>query len=125
MNSQSPLTETSRLRQRAQQHIHAEQLSEAQTTLESLLRLDPLDTEACIDLAEVMSMRGQLRASSGPLLQALQRLPTDAPLIIRLVQYLLARGEILAARHCLDQWRHYAKHLEPLRQTLAAQGQLG
>ena len=54
-------------------------LSEAQTTLESLLRLDPFDIEACIDLAEVMFMRGQLRASSRPLLQALQCFPRMLP----------------------------------------------
>ncbi|TPG05907.1 sulfotransferase family protein [Rhodanobacter glycinis] len=121
MNSQPPFTETNRLRQRAQQHIRAEQLSEAQVTLESLLRLDPLDTEACIDLAEVMFMRGQLRASSRPLLQALQRLPTDAPLIIRLVQHLLARGEILAARACLD---FLSQAPNPPPELLVAQAQL-
>lgn len=121
MNSPHPSTEISRLRQRAQQHISAEQLPEAQTTLESLLRLDPLDTEACIDLAEVMFMRGQLRASSRPLLQALQCLPTDAPLIIRLVQHLLARGEILAARDCLD---FLSQAPNPPPELLVAQAQL-
>ena len=121
MNSPSPFTEISHLRQRAQQYISAERLAEAQTTLESLLRLDPHDTEACLDLADVMFRRGQLRASSRPLLQALQRLPTDAPLIIRLVQSLMARGEILAARDCLD-FLSQAPHPPP--ELLVAQAQL-
>ncbi len=121
MNTQHPFSDSNGLRQRAQQHLRAGQWSEAQAALESLLKLDPHDTEACIDLAEVMLRQGQLRASCRPLLQALRRLPTDAPLIIRLVQHLLARGEVLAARACLD---FLAQAPHPPSELLVAQAQL-
>jgi tetratricopeptide (TPR) repeat protein len=62
----------------------------------------PYDAEALIQLADVLYQRGQLRASTPPLLRAASRLPRNAPLILGLIQRLIAHGEIVAARSCLD-----------------------
>jgi tetratricopeptide (TPR) repeat protein len=102
MNTPDALSSASHLRQQAQLYIDAQQFEAAQTTLESVVQLTPHDVTAWIELADVMLQRGQLRASSRPLLQATAHLPKDAPLIIGLVQRLMMRGEILAARACLE-----------------------
>jgi tetratricopeptide (TPR) repeat protein len=102
MNSPDVRPSASRLRQQAKLYIDAQQFEAAQATLESVVQLVPHDVTACIELADVILQRGQLRASSPPLLQAAAHLPKDAPLIIGLVQRLMMRGEILAARACLD-----------------------
>ncbi len=90
------------LRNQARLYVESGRLTEAQAVLESLVRLTPGDTGALIELADVMFRRGQFRASSRPLLQAASRLPRDVPLIIALAQHLIARGEVAAARACLD-----------------------
>jgi tetratricopeptide (TPR) repeat protein len=102
MNSPDVRPSASRLRQQAKLYIDAQQFEAAQATLESFLQLVPNDTAALIELADVIFMRGQVRASTGPLLQAMHRLPKDAPLLMKLASRLLARGEVLAARACLD-----------------------
>lgn len=102
MNLQGVPIAATRLHQQAQECIRAEQFEAAQKALESLVRLMPHDTVACIELSDVMFMQGQVRGSSGPLLQALQRLPRDAPVLMELARRLLARGEVLGARDCLD-----------------------
>lgn len=89
-------------RQRARNLIEAQQLGEAQRALEAILQHLPYDLAASIDLADVLFRRGQLQASTQPLLQAMRRLPRNVPLILALVQHLIARGEIMAARACLD-----------------------
>ncbi len=110
-----------RLRQKAMQLVQMEQWAAAQTALEALLGLTPDDAAACIELADVMYRRGQVRASTPLLLQALRHLPRDAPLILKLVQRLLARGEILAARACLD---FLALAPQPPAELLVAQAHL-
>ncbi|MFK2878806.1 sulfotransferase [Rhodanobacter hydrolyticus] len=77
-------------------------LASSQTSLEARLAQAPHDTTTLIELSEVLFRRGRLRASSHPLLAAASRLPRNAPLIVSLTQRLVANGEILAARACLD-----------------------
>lgn len=89
------------LSKRARQYIESGRLAEAQAALEALVAHTG-DPSALIELADVMLRRGQFRASSRPLLQVASRLPRDVPLIIALVQQLIPRGEIVAARACLD-----------------------
>jgi len=90
------------LRQRAKAYIDSQQWLGAQAVLETILRHAPGDLASTLQLSDMLFRQGQLQASTWPLLQALRRLPRDAPLIASLVQHLIARGEVLAARSCLD-----------------------
>jgi tetratricopeptide (TPR) repeat protein len=90
------------LRQRALTHIDNRQWAAAQAALETVLQHAPSDLASSIQLADVLFRQGHLQASTWPLLQALRSLPRDVPLITDLVQHLIARGEIVAARSCLD-----------------------
>lgn len=108
-------------RARARNHLQAQQLDQAQAVLEQILRHAPHDLAASIDLADLLFRRGRLQASTQPLLQAVRRLPRNAPLILSLVQHLIARGEIVAARACLDLLAH-APH--PPSELLVAQANL-
>jgi tetratricopeptide (TPR) repeat protein len=90
------------LRQRARTYLESRQWPGAQAVLETILRHAPNDLASSIQLSDALFRQGRLQASTQPLLQALSRLPRDAPLIAALVQHLIARGEILAARCCLD-----------------------
>ncbi|HWX65939.1 MAG TPA: sulfotransferase [Rhodanobacter sp.] len=121
MNSPDVRSSASHLRQQARQHIAAEQFEAAQTALESLIQLVPHDTVTCIELADVMFMRGQVRTSTQPLLQAMHRLPKDAPLLMELASRLQARGETLAARDCLD---FLSQAPDPPPELLVAQANL-
>lgn len=102
MTAPSDLVPLDQLRQRAKAYIDSRQWLGAQATLETILRHAPNDLASSIQLSDVLFRQGQLQASTRPLLQALNRLPRDALLIVALVQHLIARGEILAARACLD-----------------------
>jgi len=101
MTTSSPVPLDS-LRQRAKACIDSRQWSGAQVALEAILRHAPGDLASSIQLSDVLFRQGRLQASTGPLLQALRSLPRNAPLITDLVQHLIARGEIKAARACLD-----------------------
>lgn len=90
------------LRQQAKACLDGQQWPAAQAALEAILRHAPGDLASAIQLSDVLFRQGRLQASTWPLLHALQRLPRDAPLIASLVQHLIARGEVLAARSCLD-----------------------
>lgn len=94
-----------RLRQLARHHNELGELPQAKTALERLLRIAPHDAHASIDLSDVLFRQGQLQASTQPLLAILRHLPRDMALIVVLVQHLIARGEIVAARACLDLLR--------------------
>jgi tetratricopeptide (TPR) repeat protein len=96
-------------------------LALVQQSLESQLAQVPHDTEALIELAEILFRRGRFRASSRPLLQAASRLPRNAPLIVSLAQRLVASGEIVVARACLDLLEQAP---EPPADLLAAQAHL-
>ncbi len=96
-------------------------LAITQQALESRLTQAPHDTAALIELAEVLFRRGRIRASSRPLLQAASRLPRNAPLIVSLTQRLVASGEIVAARACLDLLEQAP---EPPAELLATQAHL-
>ncbi len=98
-----------------------DRLADAETALQSLLAQSPNDTEALIDLADVLFRQGQFRASNRPLLHASRHLPYDAPLIFTLAEHLVARGEIVVARACLDL---LAQAPEPPAELLAAQASL-
>ena len=100
-SSTSPATAND-LRQQAIQHIRAQRLDKAQAALEALIREDPQDVPACLELAELMYRRGQIRASTGPLLHACQHLPRHVPVLLHLVNQLIIRGEVVAARACMD-----------------------
>lgn len=106
---------------RARDHLQAQQLDQAQAVLELILQHAPQDLAASIDLADLLFRRGQLQASTQPLLQAMRCLPRNAPLILSLVQHLTARGEIVAARACLDL---LAQAPDPPSELLVAQANL-
>lgn len=89
-------------RARARNHLQAQEFDQAQAALELILQHAPHDLAASIDLADLLFRRGHLRASTQPLLHALHRLPRNVPLLLSLVQHLVARGEVVAARSCLD-----------------------
>jgi tetratricopeptide (TPR) repeat protein len=102
MNLPSNDAALAQLRHQAQAYMERQQFVEAQAALESILKQAPHDLASSIDLADVLFRRGCLQASTQPLLQAMSRLPRNAPLLLQLVQHLVARGEIVAARACLD-----------------------
>lgn len=99
LSNQSSLEQ---LHQRAKAYIDNRQWPAAQATLETILQHAPGDLASSIQLSDALFRQGQLQGSTLPLLRALGRLPRDAPLITELVQHLIARGEIVAARSCLD-----------------------
>ncbi|MEP7186409.1 MAG: sulfotransferase [Rhodanobacter sp.] len=109
------------LRLKATQLVQTEQWDAAQAVLEDLLELAPDDADACIELSDVLYRRGYVRDSTPVLLQAAKHLPRDAPLILKLVRRLVARGEILAARACLD---FLALAPQPPAELLVAQAHL-
>ncbi|UGB45678.1 sulfotransferase [Frateuria edaphi] len=109
------------LRQRAKTCIENEQWVAAQAILESVLQQAPNDLASSIQLSEALFRQGRMQASTRPLLAALGRLPRDAPLIAILVQYLVARGEIVAARSCLEL---LAQAPDPPADLLATQANL-
>src|SRR5690242_9470464 len=90
------------LRKRAQALMDTQDWLGAQPLLEAVLQRAPNDLASSIKLADVLFRQGRLQASTRPLLQALSCLPRDAPLITDLTQHLIARGQALAARACLD-----------------------
>ena len=90
------------LRQRAKVHMDNQDWGAAQPILEAIVQQAPNDLASSIKLADVLFRQGRLQASTRPLLQALSCLPRDAPLITDLTQHLIARGQTLAARACLD-----------------------
>ena len=102
MNSPDASTAESRLRQQARQCSDTQQWEAAQATLESLATLIPEDAGGLAELANVVFRRGRLRESAALLLRVARRLPRDARLIMTVAQRLVAVGETLAARGCLD-----------------------
>ncbi|GAB3025997.1 hypothetical protein GCM10027285_04980 [Oleiagrimonas citrea] len=102
MNATNSTVQADDLRSRAAQQIRSNQLDAAKDTLESLIRRNPEDVPACLELADVLFKLGHMRASSAPLLQAVEHLPKNAPLLLHLIHHLIARGEVVAARNCLD-----------------------
>lgn len=96
-------------------------LAHVQKSLELRLAQAPHDTEALIELSEVLFRRGHLRASTRPLLMAASRLPHHALQIVALTQRLVANGEIVAARACLDLLEQAPS---PPAELLAAQAHL-
>lgn len=102
MTAQNPSDAENRARQHARQCIDNRQWEAAQVALEALARHVPDDVSVLLELADVLFQRGQLRASTALLLRVAHRLPRDAPFIVSVAQRLVAVGETLAARSCLD-----------------------
>jgi tetratricopeptide (TPR) repeat protein len=102
MSSQQPLAADTRLRQQARRCIESRQWEAAEVALEALLQRTPEDAATLIELAEVVFQRGRFRASAMLALRAARHLVRDAPLIMRVAQRLMAVGETVAARLCLD-----------------------
>jgi LPS sulfotransferase NodH len=102
MNSLNISAAENRLREQARQCIDNQQWDAAQVALESLLSQVPDDAVARLELADVLFQRGRLRESTALMLQVAQRLPRDTAFIIKAAQRLVAVGETLAARSCLD-----------------------
>ncbi|KRE85924.1 sulfotransferase [Rhodanobacter sp. Soil772] len=121
MNSLSLSTAESRLRQQARQCIDSQQWEAAQATLESLVLQAPDDAVARLELADVLFQRGRLRESTALMLRVAQRLPRDTAFIIKVAQRLVAVGETLAARSCLDL---LAQAPEPPPELLVGQAHL-
>ncbi len=121
MNPQNLSAAESLLRRRAQQYIDNQQWDAAQAALESLVQHVPNDAETLIELADVMFRRGRLRESAVLILRVASRLPRDAQLILKVIQRLVAVGETVAARSCLDL---LAQAPEPPSELLVAQAHL-
>lgn len=81
----------------------------------------PDDAESLVNVSTARFAAGQFRASIPPLLRAVAHLPRNAPVILHLVQRLMACGEVQAARACLDL---LAQAPEPPAELLAAQAHL-
>ena len=102
MNSPISSAAVERQRENVRQCIASLQWEAAQAALSSLLQLVPDDLDALLDLADVLFQRGYLRDSTSLMLRVARQLPRDAPFIIKVAQRLVAVGETLAARGCLD-----------------------
>ena len=100
--SPSVAEQAQRLREQAIEHIRTNRTKAAQDALEALIRIQPQDIRACLELANLMTHHGQFRASSSPLLTAAQHLSGDASALLSLAEDLNLRGEVVAARACLD-----------------------
>ncbi|OZB60048.1 MAG: sulfotransferase family protein [Lysobacterales bacterium 14-68-21] len=101
MNNASFAPDIESLRQQATALRESGRLEAALDTLDAIISRSPGDTQALIEVADILFQQGHFQASSRPLLFAAGRLPRNAPLILALVEHLIARGEILAARACL------------------------
>jgi tetratricopeptide (TPR) repeat protein len=103
MNTQLSYAEQAqRLREQAVEHMRSNRMQAAQDALQALIRIQPQDVGACINLSNLMLHQGRFRGSSAPLLTAMHHLPRHAPILLKLAEELVTRGEVLAARHCLD-----------------------
>ncbi|TAM17361.1 MAG: sulfotransferase family protein [Rhodanobacter sp.] len=106
------------------EHAHASdttRLAEVQALLEARLDQTPDDVASLIELSQTRFRRGHFRAASPPLLHAAGHLPHDATQIVALVQRLIAQGEIVVARRCLQL---LAQAPQPPAELLATQAHL-
>ena len=84
-----------------QQQVIAGRLQAAQSSFESLVKLDPWHVPGRLLLASVMLAQGRVRAAAEQTKFAAFALPNDADLICRVAQCLVRVGEINAARACM------------------------
>jgi tetratricopeptide (TPR) repeat protein len=103
MTTPTPSSGELRLYRRIRQYLNSGQLEPAQVALESLLRRNPQDVEARLQLADVMLQRGYLRASTDEVLRLAATPPEDAGLLVSLAHALNQRGQVVQARACLDR----------------------
>ncbi|HEX7341883.1 MAG TPA: sulfotransferase [Rhodanobacteraceae bacterium] len=90
------------LRRQAKACLLGGQWTAAQTALEALLRLQPDDVHASLQLGEVLRAGGNMRAASQTWLSLLPHLPADAAFIAQLATCLYFNGESHAARQCFE-----------------------
>ncbi len=102
MSPTESITNVRDLRDRAFRQTHSGQLEAAQESLQLLVQQVPQDVGAWLKLSEVMTRRDNWADASWPLLQAAKHLPRHVPSILALIQELIAHGEIVVARQCLD-----------------------
>lgn len=102
MNETYVTVETEHLRARIHEQIRSGQLDAAQASLKSLVKLSPQSISVCLKLSDILARQGRWNDSCGPLLLAAQHLPRHVPMVLQLIQQLIAHGEVVAARQCLD-----------------------
>jgi tetratricopeptide (TPR) repeat protein len=100
--SPSAADQALRLRTQAIEYLRSNRMQAAQEALEALVRIKPQEIPACLELANLMAHQGQFRASSAPLLTAMKHLSRNAQALQDLAKNLNLRGEVIAARACLD-----------------------
>jgi len=94
----------SRLRQLwelGQQQVTSGRLRDAQTSFESLVKIDPWHVPGRLLLASVILAQGRVRAAAEQTRYAAFALPADAEMICRVAQCLVRVGEVNAARACM------------------------
>jgi tetratricopeptide (TPR) repeat protein len=94
----------SRLRQlwdEGQRQVQSGRLQDAQSSFESLVRIQPRHVPGRLLLAAVLLAQGRVRGAAEQTKFAASTLPNDADTICRVAQCLVKVGEINAARACL------------------------
>ena len=84
-----------------QQQVRNGRLQAAQSSFESLVKLDPWHVPGRLLLASVLLAQGRVRGAAEQTKYAAFALPNDAEMICRVAQCLVNVGEINAARACM------------------------
>ena len=84
-----------------QQQVISGRLLEAQSSFESLVKIDPWHVAGRLLLASVVLAQGRVRAAAEQTRYAAFAMPADADMICRVAQCLVRVGEINAARACM------------------------
>ncbi len=85
-----------------QQQIRCGRLQAAQSSFESLVKIDPWHIPGRLLLASVFLAQGRVRGAAEQAKYAAFALPNDADMICRVAQCLVRVGEINAARACMQ-----------------------
>src|SRR5262245_46704161 len=84
-----------------QQQATSGRLQAAQSSFESLVKIDPWHVPGRLLLASVLLAQGRVRGAAEQTKYAAFALPNDAEMICRVAQCLVKLGEINAARACM------------------------
>lgn len=109
------------LRDKAKERLEAGDFDGAFSAFEALARITPGDVRLRMELADLTLRRGQMRAATRWLLEAVQALPNDVQTISELGWRLAMTGEIAGARRCAD---HLERAPDPPGWVLAEQAHL-
>ncbi len=93
---------TERQWMRATRYLAGGQMDAAKIALQSLLRLDPKDGRAHLQLAALLYAEDHYRECASHTVLAARHIGGDIDLICRAVLTLMQVGEVVAARECLD-----------------------